>query len=141
MLNTKRDFLTEMMFRNASENAGRMGFKQRFTVKGESISATYADGSCGTPDAEKTDFSLKTMLECGLIPEDALREAARIISAFPEGSQLVFTHSFDERSCYEILSPYGMKIFEHVNMNAVAKHFGEEAEEGDNCFFCLAVKI
>ena len=143
MNSMKRDFLLDCMFENARSNADRIGLFQRIYIRGERVILSNVNGNFdityGT-DSDKTDCSVRTMIECTYVTAEELETAARVLCRFPEGSQLVFSHSLSEEECYTKLSPYGIKIFEYVNISAVARAMGDDNEHAEERYYCLAVK-
>ncbi len=145
MISLKRKLLLELMFENARANADGIGFLQHIIMRGGKVTVRNIHGTYDVSDSlgktEVIDIGTRTMIECSYITPGELKLLAQILAKFPEGSQLVFSHSFSREECYTILSAYGVKIFEHVNLDAVAKKFGDEVVEKENCYYCLAVKI
>ena len=141
MFEMKRDFLRELMCSNAVSNAFYMGFTQVLFLSRDDVVLRRSDGSEAAVDKDSLDSGKKTMILCEALTETELDIVTCAVSAFPEGSQAVFCHGFSKERCYEILSAHGIKIFEHIDLNAVVRQFGEETDEEDNLYYCLAVKI
>lgn len=145
MIKMERDALLNFMYENASENADGIGFLQRLDLRGgkallKNVYGEYNIESRFT-EGDEIDFSVKTIIECGELSLQGLQLMAMLLSKFPEGSQLVFCHGKSEKHCQEILSPYGIKIYENVNINAVAENFTGEAVKDGKCYYCVAVKF
>lgn len=140
----KRELVKRLMYENAEKNADSMGFTQHIKLSKarcmvRNIYGTYDID--GESQSEKViDYSTKTMLSCGTLTADELERLGELLSIFPEGSQAVFCHSLGEAVCQRILSAYGIRIYEHINLDAVAKQFGAEPEDKERLYYCLAVK-
>lgn len=145
MADTKRDLIQRLIFKNAENTAMAMGITQILRADETDFIMKRPDAaydSAGDKRSEKEiDYNVKTMISCGALSEKEIKLLSEFLSGFPEGSQAAFTHSLGEMQCQRILSDYGIKIYEHANLNAIAKCAGEKFIDGERLFYCLAVKF
>ena len=147
MFESKRNFLSELMLGNARENARKIGFSQCLVSGEDKVTLSTEKGSydvsdCIT-DTDKIDFGKRIMLEFGCISEEAIALSTKLLSRFPEGSQMAFCHKGSEEICHSIFSEYGIKIYEHVNVSSITRKLcadDDRADDGEALYYCLAVK-